>query len=193
MFKPGVPVPPTLTTCTKCSLHQYRRWQVPGRGPYPAHVLFVGEGPGISEDLMGEAFVGPSGKLLAQAIAEAMDWAQSRPTCHFTNVVQCRPCSTKGGTNRPPTKDEAWACRPNLMAVTQAVSPLCVVLLGDVAFQLCRSVWPEAYKIQHPAFVLRRGGTCCPEFRTMVAGLTQVFEYVLLQRRSLACRKRRKA
>ena len=51
-------------SCTRCPLSQTRHHVVFGVGPQDAEVLFVGEGPGENEDLQGEPFVGPAGKLL---------------------------------------------------------------------------------------------------------------------------------
>ena len=50
--------------CTKCQLCQGRTNVVFGVGKRDADILFIGEGPGEQEDLQGEPFVGPAGKLL---------------------------------------------------------------------------------------------------------------------------------
>ena len=50
--------------CTQCPLCQTRHNVVFGVGPEDAEVLFIGEGPGEQENLTGEPFVGPAGKLL---------------------------------------------------------------------------------------------------------------------------------
>ena len=42
-----------------------------GRGPADARVFFVGEQPGDQEDRAGAPFVGPAGRILDQAMAEA--------------------------------------------------------------------------------------------------------------------------
>ena len=42
-----------------------------GEGPEGARIAFVGEQPGDQEDLQGRPFVGPAGKLLDRALAEA--------------------------------------------------------------------------------------------------------------------------
>jgi len=50
--------------CTNCGLCEGRHNVVFGVGKKDADILFVGEGPGEQEDLQGEPFVGPAGKLL---------------------------------------------------------------------------------------------------------------------------------
>lgn len=57
--------------CTRCKLAGLGRTQVVfGVGDPAADLLFVGEGPGAEEDRLGEPFVGRSGKLLDQLMAE---------------------------------------------------------------------------------------------------------------------------
>ena len=50
--------------CQRCGLCQTRTNVVFGQGVPNAEVLFVGEGPGASEDEQGLPFVGRSGQLL---------------------------------------------------------------------------------------------------------------------------------
>lgn len=50
--------------CQRCPLHTTRHNVVFGQGVENAEVLFVGEGPGQSEDEQGLPFVGRSGQLL---------------------------------------------------------------------------------------------------------------------------------
>ncbi len=60
--------------------------QLPGTaGPVKASVVFVGEQPGNDEDLRGVPFVGPAGKLLDRALAEA---GIERSDVYLTNVVK---------------------------------------------------------------------------------------------------------
>src|SRR5690606_5293646 len=57
--------------CTGCDLYRNATRTVFGEGPPDARVVLVGEQPGDQEDRTGRPFVGPAGKLLARAIAEA--------------------------------------------------------------------------------------------------------------------------
>ena len=52
--------------CRRCALGTTRTNLVFGVGKVPSELMFVGEGPGEQEDLQGEPFVGPAGKLLAR-------------------------------------------------------------------------------------------------------------------------------
>lgn len=54
--------------CQNCPLGQTRTNLVFGVGPENAEVMFIGEGPGQQEDLQGEPFVGPAGKLLDEML-----------------------------------------------------------------------------------------------------------------------------
>ena len=50
--------------CRGCELYADARQAVMGDGPADAPLMIVGEQPGDKEDLAGEPFVGPAGKLL---------------------------------------------------------------------------------------------------------------------------------
>ena len=87
-----IPVEPTIaalraaaTGCTACSLCRNATQTVFGEGPDEALVMLVGEQPGDAEDLAGDPFVGPAGKLLDHCLVEAgIDRAQT----YVTNVVK---------------------------------------------------------------------------------------------------------
>ena len=72
--------------CTKCGLCETRHNVVFGIGREDADVLFVGEGPGEQEDLKGEPFVGPAGKLLDDMLS-IID-LDRRTNCYNANIVK---------------------------------------------------------------------------------------------------------
>lgn len=57
--------------CQACDLWRVGTQTVFGQGPASAEVVLVGEQPGDHEDLAGEPFVGPAGRLLDDAMAES--------------------------------------------------------------------------------------------------------------------------
>src|SRR2546430_10574770 len=57
--------------CTRCPLYKDATQAVPGEGRKSAHLMLVGEQPGDKEDLSGKPFVGPAGRVLDRALAEA--------------------------------------------------------------------------------------------------------------------------
>ena len=76
--EPWVPDHPTLRRlaraakkCEGCDLYRNATQTVFGEGPEDARVMMVGEQPGDAEDLAGKPFVGPAGKLLDRALADA--------------------------------------------------------------------------------------------------------------------------
>jgi DNA polymerase len=77
-----------IAHCTACPLHRSRTNTVPGEGPANAEIMFIGEGPGQREDALGRPFVGPSGDLLEQWLAEI---GLKRDHVFIANVVKCRP------------------------------------------------------------------------------------------------------
>jgi len=152
----------SVDSCAKCRLALTRHCVVRGRGAVPATLLFLGEGPGVSEDLLGEAFVGPAGQLLDKMLRDA--GLQGVPV-YFTNCVLCRPCDSKGGANREPAPDEIAACRTNVLQIVDAVCPQEVILVGDTAKRHLRRVFAEATCITHPSALLRLGGPAAPNYR----------------------------
>lgn len=111
--------------CTQCPLCQTRHNVVFGVGPEDAEVLFIGEGPGEQEDLKGEPFVGPAGRLLDEMLT-IIDL--SRETCYIANIVKCRPPH-----NRDPLQVEQEACIGWLRAQTKLLQPKIIVCLGRIA------------------------------------------------------------
>ena len=115
----------TIRDCTRCpALTDSRRQIVNGVGPADAALLFVGEAPGEQEDEAGEPFVGRSGDLLDEVLAEQ---GLSRSAVRITNAVKCRPPE-----NRDPSAAERTNCRPYLDREIAAVAPDAIVTLGKV-------------------------------------------------------------
>jgi DNA polymerase len=109
-------------------------------------MMLVGEQPGDQEDLQGHVFVGPAGKVLDRALAEA---GIDRRETYVTNAVKHFKWKARG-TRRihdKPSWTEQAACRPWLEAELQAVKPQALVLLGATAAQ---SLLGKAFRVtQH--------------------------------------------
>jgi uracil-DNA glycosylase family 4 len=88
-------------------------------------ILFVGEGPGATEDETGRPFVGKAGQLLDKILA-SIDI--DRTKCYIANVVKCRPPA-----NRIPAMEEIAACACILERQIDAISPRVIVALGASA------------------------------------------------------------
>lgn len=116
--------------CRQCTLCHSRTQTVFGTGDQKARWLFVGEGPGRNEDIQGEPFVGPAGKLLDNMMG-AMGLKRGENT-YIANIVKCRP--TDGNRkDRPPALDEATACMPYLERQIALIDPTVIVALGKTA------------------------------------------------------------
>lgn len=114
--------------CHNCGLCETRTNVVFGQGAKDAEVLFVGEGPGQSEDEQGLPFVGRSGQLLDKYLF-AIDLDRKK-NCYIANIVKCRPPQ-----NRDPLPAESEACMPWLREQFRLLKPKIVVCLGRVAAQ----------------------------------------------------------
>lgn len=160
-----------VQSCTKCGLHQGRQQTVFGEGDPDAALMFVGEGPGQTEDEMGRPFVGKAGELLDKMIG-AMGF--QRADVYIANTVKCRPPN-----NRNPTPDEVDACANYLQRQIATVQPRALVALGAPAARFLlntttgitrlRGIWQQYDGLTasggppipvmptfHPAYVLRR-------------------------------------
>ena len=123
-------------TCRACDLWERGTQTVFGEGARSADVVFVGEQPGDREDQEGHPFVGPAGRLLERAIAEA---GLDRRRIYITNVVKHFKWEPRGKKriHQKPNAGEIQACRPWLDAELAVIRPLAVVCLGATAARRC--------------------------------------------------------
>ena len=112
-------------SCTGCGLCETRHNVVFGVGKRDTDVLFVGEGPGEQEDLQGEPFVGPAGKLLDDMLS-ILDL--DRTNCYIANIVKCRP-----PRNRDPLETEQESCIGYLRNQVALIRPKVIVCLGRIS------------------------------------------------------------
>jgi DNA polymerase len=120
--------------CKACDLWKRGTQTVFGEGSRRAEILFVGEQPGNEEDLTGYPFVGPAGRLLNDALAEA---GIDRTRTYVTNVVKHFKWEPRGKRriHKKPNAGEIAACRPWLEAEIALVKPTIIVCLGATAAQ----------------------------------------------------------
>ena len=120
--------------CRDCPLWAHATQTVFGEGAAHAKLMLVGEQPGDVEDLSGHPFVGPAGKLLDRALAEAgIDRAQ----VYVTNVVKHFKWEPRGKRriHKKPNAGEMAACRPWIDTEIALVKPHAIVCLGATAAQ----------------------------------------------------------
>lgn len=101
-----------------------------GVGNLDSPIFFCGEAPGADEEIQGEPFVGPAGKLLTRII-ETM--GLKREEVYIGNIMNYRPPMPTPVGNRPPEKEEMDYCLPYLMAQLEIVQPQVIVALGATA------------------------------------------------------------
>jgi len=120
----------TVADCQQCGLCKGRKKTVFGVGDEKAKWLFIGEGPGRNEDMQGEPFVGPAGKLLDNMLV-AMGLKRG-DNAYIANIVKCRP-TDESGKDRPPTPQEVASCMPYLQRQIDLIQPTVLVALGKTA------------------------------------------------------------
>jgi uracil-DNA glycosylase len=120
--------------CKACDLYKRGTQTVFGEGPKRAEIMLVGEQPGDAEDLAGHPFVGPAGKLLDRALAEA---GIDRHVVYVTNVVKHFKWEPRGKRriHAKPNAGEISACRPWLETEIALLRPRVLICLGATAAQ----------------------------------------------------------
>jgi DNA polymerase len=161
--------------CRACDLWARATQTVFGRGPVPARLMLVGEQPGDREDLEGEPFVGPAGRVLDEAMSAA---GLDRERAFVTNVVKHFKWRPMPGQRRRlherPNRAEVGACLPWVASELALVQPEVLVLLGATAAQamvdrsvritkdhgrpLQSKLAPVVIATIHPSAVLRASG-----------------------------------
>jgi uracil-DNA glycosylase len=118
--------------CRGCPLWEDATQTVFGQGPRRAELMLVGEQPGDREDREGEPFVGPAGKLLRRALADA---EIPEAEVYMTNAVKHFKWRPRGRMrlHQTPRAGEIEACRPWLEAEIEAVRPRALLALGATA------------------------------------------------------------
>jgi DNA polymerase len=114
--------------CHLCELSKSRTNVVFADGNIDAKIMFVGEGPGATEDSMGKPFVGKSGELLTKMIENVL--LLKREEIYIANIVKCRPPN-----NRTPHEEEAYTCLPYLQKQIELINPKIIVTLGATAYR----------------------------------------------------------
>ena len=129
--------------CQGCDLYEPATQTVFGEGPSKAKLMLIGEQPGDQEDIAGEPFVGPAGKLLRNTL-ERFD--VDPKTVYITNAVKHFKFREKGNRRLhvKPSAREITACRPWLTAEIQAVAPAMIVCLGATA---CRAIFGPSFRL----------------------------------------------
>ena len=195
-----IPPDPTLSelreaaeSCTGCPLYRNATQTVFGAGPAKARLMLVGEQPGDVEDLEGLPFVGPAGRLLDRALAEA---GIDRPRVYVTNAVKHFKWVQRGKRrlHSKPGAREIQACYPWLEAEIATLKPQIIVCLGATAAQallgrsfrvsqrrgefIASPLAPHVMATIHPSSLLRAPDpeTRAREFTRFIAELRTVAE-----------------
>jgi uracil-DNA glycosylase len=121
-----------IERCQRCSLWQRATQVVRGEGPASAQLMLVGEQPGDEEDLRGQPFVGPAGRLLNDLLREA---DLERADLYITNAVKHFKWEPRGKRrlHRRPEAAEVAACHDWLRQEIDTVGPRVIVALGATA------------------------------------------------------------
>lgn len=151
--------------CTRCELHSTRSRVVFARGKIPADVVFLGEGPGKSEDALGSPFKGPAGIILDQMLTVAKGDKPYRVA--YYNLLGCMPPKefkpNLSKEDRDLPVESVEACMDRVHEFLAIAKPKLVIALGKEAAQYTASLYGNTIKLprgcyrycmDHPARVL---------------------------------------
>jgi len=121
-------------SCEGCDLYRNATQTVFGEGAAHASIVLVGEQPGDMEDRQGHRFVGPAGRMLDKALAEARI---SRDEVYITNAVKHFRWIQRGKRrlHQKPAGRQIMACKPWIESEMESIHPKLVVCLGATATQ----------------------------------------------------------
>lgn len=150
--------------CQACELCDQRRNMVFSRGRVPCDILFIGEAPGLSEDVVGRPFVGPAGKLMDRIITEALT-GYEHMSYALTNLVCCFPKKQKEAGDNEPPPESIEACSKRLEEFVNLAEPRMIVCVGGLAQawiigtkgrrHILTGYQGKLIAITHPAAILR--------------------------------------
>ena len=150
-----------------CEVKSLARNLVFSDGNPDAHVMLVGEAPGMDEDRLGRPFVGLSGKLVDKMFAEiglSRTGKTPEDSLYISNILPWRPPG-----NRNPTMQEIKMMLPFVTRHIELAGPKLLVLLGNISCEALlgqgaitnlRGNWRMLRDIPvmpmfHPAYLLR--------------------------------------
>lgn len=201
--------------CTLCPLHEQCKTvcvpttQYPclvGASPTPRSkaVLILGEAPGAQEDIQGQPFVGPTGKILKDCYIDYWKLTELADV-YLGNAVRCRP-----PRNETPKKSHISSCRTYLEAdlvdLCSRYKGVYVLACGAVAAQSCgwkslkqglshQGHYSEAieghcvpvFNTFHPSYLMRNPSAALQiqaHLRSFIAHLTGTKAYVMDEERT---------
>lgn len=144
-------------------------------------VMMIGEGPGESEDILGQPFVGRSGKLLRSTIHRT---GGNNLNILITNLVACRPQECAYSRyNREPAVSEIESCFPRVLELVDIFKPRNIITLGKIPQGKILNEWDklkgiEIFHLWHPSYVERSGGITSEKGAEYMRRMREVFETI---------------
>lgn len=152
----------------RCAHCPFKTKCIGSKGPIDSPFVIVGESPGSTELTMGKPFMGPSGKMLDQTLAE-VGLSSLGITPFVTNALSCYPANK----DMARLTSGAHACQERLLAEIGAHPRKVILALGNAAMwavtnnfglkstqdrgRIIETPYGPTVLAVHPAFLLRNG------------------------------------
>ncbi len=112
-----------VDNCYLCQLSKFRENVLFGQGNINSKVIILKESPSVSEDELGEFYVGKSGELLSKMIQNVLKINLNE--VYITNIVKCV------STNGTISKEHVNYCKSYLFKQIEIIKPRLIVALGE--------------------------------------------------------------
>ena len=175
--------------CTQCEYGETRHKIVLGKGDIPCDILFCGEAPGASENVLGLPFIGKAGKILDRIVYKVFGSPQTNKyRIAYNNIIACIPL-VDGHEKEVPDDECIVSCRERLEEFIKIASPKLIIAVGKLSDDWLDQTYKHAVRvpnktpivaIQHPASILRMpvAGQSLAEHRCAVIISTAVNQYL---------------
>ena len=114
-----------ILNCSRCRLSGTRIHAICGEGNRDAKLMLIAQAPGETEDREGRMFIGPSGRVLDELLANA---GIDRGEVYMTNLIKCALPKY-----RKPKQDEIEICGKYLDKEIELINPGVIATLGHYA------------------------------------------------------------
>lgn len=148
--------------CDRCPLCEVRKKVSNVSGKFPSDVLFIGEAPGIGEDVIGRPMSGPAGKYFKHLLQQVLtaDECLLELRFGFTDLLGCIPRKKPGGDKMVKLPSEPLqACSDRLVQLVEIAKPKVIVYVGKTAEKHGATLFMEyaedSITVSHPAVLMR--------------------------------------
>ncbi len=135
-----------ILSCQQCRLADTRKHALPGEGDPNARLFLIAQAPGKVEDMKGNMFLGPSGRVLDNLLNTI---GVTRDELFMTNLIKCHLPK-----NRKPKQSEVQACHHYLDKEIEIITPSFLIPMGHYATRYLLQKYDQKIPSRHEFYEL---------------------------------------